>query len=114
MNAFDVSLGGAQHNNYLFQLVIPSNSTLNIPVRSKGGIIPHKKPRWIPPAKSKMFILKRLDHTPKSEIEQLNTLKYNYRAHFNAVTQYLYEVNLYRDGLKGEPVLLSNSQAGPG
>ena len=74
------------------QLVIPANSTRRVPVRCKGGVIPHKKPRWIPPAKSKMFTLKRVDHTPQSEIEQLNTLKHNYKAHFNAVTQYLYEV----------------------
>jgi len=72
-------------------LVIPANSTRRVPVRGKGGVIPHKKPRWIPPAKSKMFTLKRVDHTPQSEVEQLNTLKHNYKAHFNAVTQYLYE-----------------------
>ena len=76
------------------QLVVPANLTRNVvPVRCKGGIIPHRKPRWIPRAKSKMFTLKRVDHTPQAEIELLNTLKYNYRAHFNAVTQYLYEVS---------------------
>ena len=40
-----------------------------------------------------MFTLKRVDHTPQAEVEQLNSLKYNYRAHFNAITQYLYEVS---------------------
>ena len=83
-----------QAKTYFFiQLLIPANSTVTVPVRCKGGVLPHKKPRWIPPAKSKMFTLKRIDHTPQEEIEQMNVLKYNYRAHFNAVTQYLYEVS---------------------
>ena len=78
------------------QLMVPANSTRTaVPTRSKGGVLPHKKPRWVPPAPSKLFNLKRIDHTPQEEREQLNTLKYNYRAHFNAITQYLYEVSGY-------------------
>ena len=76
------------------QLMVPANSTRTaVPTRGKGGVLPHKKPRWVPPAPSKLFNLKRVDHTPQEEREQLNVLKYNYRAHFNAITQYLYEVS---------------------
>jgi small subunit ribosomal protein S26 len=51
----------------------------------------HKKPRWLGPAKSKMFVLKKRNHTPPEEIEQLLKLKWHYRDRMAAISQHLYE-----------------------
>ena len=48
--------------------------------RHKGHILPHKKPRWIPPAPSKKFKLAPKDHTPESEVIQMNILKLRYKV----------------------------------
>lgn len=59
--------------------------------RHKGHILPHKKPRWIPPAPSKKFKLPPTDHTPEAETTQINFLKLRYKEHLSGVAQYLYE-----------------------
>lgn len=60
-------------------------------VRHKGGIKPHRKPRWIPRAPSKEFTLKPKSHIPDSEINQILRLKYAHADKVAAVTQFLWE-----------------------
>ena len=52
---------------------------------------PHRKPRWIPRAPSKMFVLPPKDHTPEAELEQIMELKHRHRDQMAALTQYLWE-----------------------
>lgn len=75
---------------FVSRLVLQPSINL-VPRRFKGHLLPHKKPRWIPPAKSKVFVLPPKDHTPESETTLMNQLQVNYNQRFSAVTQYLYE-----------------------
>ncbi|TRY61004.1 hypothetical protein TCAL_03197 [Tigriopus californicus] len=74
----------------LHRLSLLRPSTL-VPCRFKGHLLPHRKPRWIPPAKSKVFVLPPPDHTPESENTLMNELVVNYNERLSGVTQYLYE-----------------------
>ena len=60
-------------------------------MRWRAGVKAHRKPRWIPRAPSKTFVLPGKDHTPEAELEQIMKLKFEHRNHVAALTQYLWE-----------------------
>ncbi|XP_023342829.1 probable 28S ribosomal protein S26, mitochondrial [Eurytemora carolleeae] len=64
------------------------------PVRFKKfgrAIIPHKKPRWIPMARSKMFKEPPVFLIPQTEIKQEEFLNLEYNRRMNALIKYLDE-----------------------
>ena len=61
--------------------------------------MPHRKPRWIPPAPSKKFRLPPQNHVPQSEVDMLLRLHEKYRDRMAALTQYLWEDYLRNSGL---------------
>ena len=60
-------------------------------VRFVGGKKNHRKPRWIPRAKSKMFNLPAKHHIPEIEENQVMELKFKHHDQMAALTQYLWE-----------------------
>lgn len=61
-------------------------------VRRKGFVKQTwTKPRWIPRAPSKMFVLPNKLMTPDEELNQILKLKYRHQDKYAAITQYLYE-----------------------
>lgn len=72
----------------------PLDNVLKISVRHKKwgpAIIPHRKPRWIPMARSKMFVDPPTCLIPKAELVHEQSLHVEYRRRMKALTQYLYE-----------------------
>merc|ERR1712141_290138 len=60
-------------------------------VRNIQGKKNHRKPRWMPRAKSKMFLLPPKHHIPEVEENQVMTLKFRHHDQMAALTQYLWE-----------------------
>jgi len=60
-------------------------------VRNIQGKKNHRKPRWMPRAKSKMFLLPPKHHIPEFEENQVMTLKFRHHDQMAALTQYLWE-----------------------
>ena len=60
-------------------------------MRNVGGKKSHRKPRWMPRAKGKMFQLPPKHHVPEIEENQVMTLKFRHHDQMAALTQYLWE-----------------------
>jgi len=72
----------------------PLDNVIRIPVRHKKfgpAKIPHRKPRWIPMARSKMFVEPPTCTIPQAELDHETSLHKEYNHRMRALTQYLYD-----------------------
>ena len=91
--------------------LLPStgNSVLSQQVRFKKmgkWIVPHRKPRWIPMARSKMFKNPPESLIPLEEQKMIVSLKEEYMRRMRALQFYLHEDDL-KAGDKGEAALIA-------
>ncbi|CAB4061310.1 MRPS26 [Lepeophtheirus salmonis] len=87
-----------------------SRSIFFTPIRHGSGrkVGKHGKPRWIPVAPSKEFILPPQDRSSQEEKDQYDHLWDKYRDHYSAVSQFLWEEHL-KNSAVGEAAKLKES-----
>jgi len=72
----------------------PAQNIIRIPVRFKKfgrAVIPHRKPRWVPMARSKMFVDPPTCTIPKAELDHEKSLFVEYDRRMKALVQYLHD-----------------------
>merc|ERR1711936_1097903 len=91
------------------KIVPPTSSFLYQQVRTKKWgkwIVPHRKPRWMPMARSKMFVDPPKSLVPKEEVEHIAELEEQYLIRMRALHRYLMEDDI-KNSDTGEAAIIA-------